>query len=542
MTINLPLPERVFTRLARFFAKQPIVLWCLFLSLVISIGSIAYVFSIHGILAYGDAESHLNIAKRVISGLTPGLAQLGGIWLPLPHLLMVPLVWNDYLWRSGLAGSVISGISFCISAVIVFQLTKFFTRSNLASFVAFIAFVTNLNMLYMQATPMTELSLILFMLLSTYYFVRYLSEGRTYPLVLAGIFGFLASISRYDGWFLVLLEGLLIVLYRFPYRTFMKNLMERKITLFAFLTERGEGEAILFATVALIGIIGWFIWGFVILGDPLYFTNSQFSAKSQQQGFFQRGELPAYHNLPLATLYYLVTTLGVSGVMVFLLTVAAVIVFLHDKSVKYRWYILALLMAPFFFNVITLFLGQSIIFIPHITPVGFQWRLFNVRYGLLMIPMMAVLIGYLFSRVKTFGRWLIVAMLFINLALYGVGYARVITYDDGVTGLSHSSHPDAEHWLSQHYDGGLVLLDDYARTMSIIGSGVPMQDIVYVGSHAYWDEALVAPERKMRWIVMQKGDVVWTTLYDDPKMQGDVYKYFKKVYTSDTILIFERIQ
>jgi len=33
-------------------------------------------------LAYGDAISHMMIARRVVAGRTPGLAQLGTTWLP----------------------------------------------------------------------------------------------------------------------------------------------------------------------------------------------------------------------------------------------------------------------------------------------------------------------------------------------------------------------------------------------------------------------------------------------------------------------------
>jgi len=57
---------------------------------------------------YGDAESHLNIAKRVVDSLTPGFAQLGGIWLPLPHILLIPFVYFNVLWRTGAAGSIVS--------------------------------------------------------------------------------------------------------------------------------------------------------------------------------------------------------------------------------------------------------------------------------------------------------------------------------------------------------------------------------------------------------------------------------------------------
>ena len=47
----------------------------------------------HGaLLNYGDAVAHLHIARRVFDSHRPGLSQLGSVWLPLPHLLMIPFV------------------------------------------------------------------------------------------------------------------------------------------------------------------------------------------------------------------------------------------------------------------------------------------------------------------------------------------------------------------------------------------------------------------------------------------------------------------
>src|SRR6478672_3406837 len=42
-------------------------------------------------LYYGDAEAHLNIARRVLDSRTPGPEQLGTAWLPLPHVLMLSI-------------------------------------------------------------------------------------------------------------------------------------------------------------------------------------------------------------------------------------------------------------------------------------------------------------------------------------------------------------------------------------------------------------------------------------------------------------------
>ena len=61
-----------------------------FLLLLLIIMSITawYINYRNGLITiYNDSMSHLNISKAVVSSLQPGIAQLGGVWLPLNHLL-----------------------------------------------------------------------------------------------------------------------------------------------------------------------------------------------------------------------------------------------------------------------------------------------------------------------------------------------------------------------------------------------------------------------------------------------------------------------
>jgi hypothetical protein len=52
----------------------------------------AFWFFRHGYsLYYGDAEAHLNIARRIVDSRMPGYFQIGTVWLPLPHVLMLLL-------------------------------------------------------------------------------------------------------------------------------------------------------------------------------------------------------------------------------------------------------------------------------------------------------------------------------------------------------------------------------------------------------------------------------------------------------------------
>src|SRR5262245_2851935 len=76
------------------------------------------------ILLFGDAVAHINIARKVFDSRTPGLLQLGTVWLPLPHLLMIPLVVNDWSWRTGLGGSIPSMIAYVFAVVGIFRLVR----------------------------------------------------------------------------------------------------------------------------------------------------------------------------------------------------------------------------------------------------------------------------------------------------------------------------------------------------------------------------------------------------------------------------------
>src|SRR5438045_8792095 len=98
---SITVPKNLVT----FFQKHTTFLLCIILSLI-SFGSFIFYY-VNGLgLAYNDARSHLDIGRRVVENLKPGFAQLGSVWLPLPHLLMAATIWNDFMWHSGLSGAI----------------------------------------------------------------------------------------------------------------------------------------------------------------------------------------------------------------------------------------------------------------------------------------------------------------------------------------------------------------------------------------------------------------------------------------------------
>ncbi len=508
-----------------FKNSSSLLLFCIALSLAV-VSTIF--FFIHGdILSYGDAESHINIAKRVVDSLTPGLAQLGGIWLPLPHVMMLPFVYFNIFWRTGLAGSIVGGFCFIIAAIYLYKLSFLVLKNSTAAWVTFFIFVLNPNVLYLQSTPMSELPLIAFFVLSIYYFMQFIqNDKKILSLILAAFFGFCATLSRYDGWFLVGFEAISLSIYYFPKKTF----------------KQWEGKTVLFATLAFFGIVLWLLWDFLILGDPFYFSNSPFSAKSQQQGWLARGELPTYKNMFLSFVYYFVTSMHNIGPFIFIPVVLTCFIFFFQKKISNKLIVFLLLFVPFIFYLLTLFSGQSVIFIPDLTPSTFQWRLFNVRYGIMMLPFAAFFFGFLFSKKNKLLQGILILCLITQSLFFITGREPIISLADGTVGLSSAKRVDATSWMQKHYDTGLVLLDDYARTMSVIKSGLPIEKVIYIGNKPYWEESLKEPEKYATWIILQKGDAVWTTVYENPTQRGRLFKYFQKAYTSPEILIFKRNQ
>src|SRR5579883_467330 len=154
-------------------------------------------------LYYGDAEAHLNIARRVLDSRTPGPEQLGTVWLPLPHILMIPFAMRDPWWKNGLAGAIPSMLCFVAAGAFLFAAARR-EFSSTASLAAAAIFALNPNILYLQSTPMTEplfAASLLAMLWATLWFR---DSQDIWPILIAGAASNAASFTRYEGWFLIL--------------------------------------------------------------------------------------------------------------------------------------------------------------------------------------------------------------------------------------------------------------------------------------------------------------------------------------------------
>jgi hypothetical protein len=151
-------------------------------------------------LSHYDARGHLVVARRIFDSITPGWQQIGAVWLPLPHLLNALPVQVDALYRSGASAVVISIASFAIAAGAIAAIVAAVTGSAIAAAAGALVFLLNPNMLYLQATPMTEPLLMALLTAGIALLVIAPGSMPASRVKTAAVVFALACLTRYEAW------------------------------------------------------------------------------------------------------------------------------------------------------------------------------------------------------------------------------------------------------------------------------------------------------------------------------------------------------
>lgn len=519
--------QELLIRNKAWLERRGIFLVIFFLSLISIWSFITYYLSGLG-LAYNDARSHLDIGRRVVEGLNPGIAQLGSVWLPLTHILMIPTIWNDFMWHTGLSGALPSMLAFIGTGVLIYYYLRDLGIGLFGRFIGVAVFVANINILYLQSTAMTELVLIVTMTAGAYYFLLWHKRSDIVNLLEAAFWIMLSTLVRYDGWFLLFLAFVMIFI-----RT-QKNKGYKT----------AEGMSILFVTLAGFGVFLWFVWNLLIFKDALYFIFGPYSAYQQQSQMEAAGVLHTKKNwIYSATIYIYAMAYNSGAFTVVLGTLGALYLWLDKKIPAAIRFATFILIAPFLFNILALYMGHSVLFVQGLSGNS----LFNVRYGIMMMPSFAIFIGYLAGRLQKMRYVLAGSLVFLAFFTFISGDA--VTIDDAKVGSSQKNVTEVSSWLKQNTQDkpGFILISVASHDSVIFSSGLPMKKFIHEGAGVYYESALINPDHWARWIVMRSysdDDSTWKAMKNNVGFQkfelvdhypfADIYK-LKDEYLKDLI-------
>ena len=355
----------------------------LILTLAIATSFLTFLHYFHQnqILLYGDAEGHINIARRVFDSRSPGPLQLGTVWLPLPHLLMIPFLISDWAWRTAAGGSIPSMIAYIVSIVGIFRLARAVSKKTFPAWFAAIVFAGNPSLLYLQSTAMTEplyLALFIWSIVHLAEFAQAISQeawpAAHHSLKWCALALAACTMTRYDGWISMSAAALAVLIIAIRARNYPEATQLRKPIL-RFLLVCAAGPAL------------WLAYNTAVYRNPLEFANGPYSAKAIEHRI-QQAAHPGTDHPWLAELYFLraaemnlAASTTTAKLWLWLAALGTLLTLRRPNSRP-----LLLLWIPFPFYALSVAYSGVPIFVPDWWPFG----VYNLRYGLQLLPAVAV--------------------------------------------------------------------------------------------------------------------------------------------------------
>ena len=507
-------------------------------AVLVSLFSFLYYFQRGDLLLYGDAVAHINIARRVFDSQTPSLLQLGTVWLPLPHLLLIPFIWSDAMWRSGAGGSIPSMIAYVLGVMGIFRLVRGMLEAGLCkkagtkpaagvgAWAAAFAYGANPNLIYVQATALTEsVYLVLFVWALVYFaeFIRSLRNNED-PVArqtavtrtslmrcaccLAG-----AELTRYDGWFLAGVMGAAVVgiaLRRWRNRASDDRALRR--------------VAVKFLLGIAVAPLLWLAYNGVVYGNALQFANGPYSAKAIEQRVGAPN--PALHNAGVAAIYFLKSAqlnMANGNWGRFWLAAAFVALAIAAWKLRLQSASMLLLWVPLLFYAFSIAYGS----VPLHVYTWWPFATFNQRYGLQLLPMFAVSTGVLTASVALLGAGgrHIGKLGAVTFALMLVSYASVWKVEPQCLkeaqrnwNIRHTLNSEVQREVERLPRNSRFLMDLGEHVGVMEQAGIPLRQVVNNENHrpwkrpsdpeGLWERALADPPRYVDFVIAFDGDAV----------------------------------
>ena len=464
-------------------------------------------------LSHYDARGHLIVARRVIDSITPGWQQIGAVWLPLPHLLNLLPVQIDAFYRTGASAVALSVAAYSISVGAIVWITLGLTESIPAAAAAAAVFALNPNVLYLQATPMTEPLLIALTLVASALLMAWcddllgLEDSARNGSVAGALVGWAfaaACLTRYEAWPITFsaLPAAVWVLWR------------RGRGLAAACTRVG-----VIAAYPLMAILGFMLFSRVVVGE--WFTSS---------GFF----IPENKalNRPLEALAEIGWGLRALSGWIAMALAAFGLVWLAATSLANRRRA-----------------GQVLV-LSLLASAALPWAAFvdghpfRIRYMVPLIAVEAIGVGVAVGIVKR------AALVAAVASVLAVTYAeRPLSSLAPMVLEAQWDRPNVQarqkitDWLRTHRDGEKIMasmgsLGHYMQETS--RDGFDLRDFLHEGNGDIWLAALEDPKRHAGWILIEEkaegGDMLAQIARRNPAfLEG-----YDRVYEGAGVALYRR--
>jgi hypothetical protein len=506
---------------------------------MLSLAALLWYYAHNELLLYGDAVAHINIARRVVDNRSwlSSFFQLGTVWLPLQHVAMLPFVWNNVLWQSGIAGSIPSMIAYVLGGLGIFRLVNGLTpavpktgtdkggvpRSNLLpACIATAIYALNPNLLYLQSTAMNESVFLAFFIWSLVYLEELLNAVEGFAtgegprnlrpeqalercgIALAG-----GAWTRYDGWFTAAIIGTILTV--IAIRWWLREPRPSR--------RRGITKSLI-EVLLLIALVPtfWLAYNHRVSGRAMDWANGPYSAKAIAARTTQRNA-PPYpgQNRPIMAAQYVLKAaeLNVGNASTGRVMLALALLGTAMALWRFRQFrVWLLLWLPLLFYSLSIAYGSVPIFLP----VWWTFSYYNVRYGLELLPVFTafpvllaiVAAEYLQFRRRPVGIFGLLVAVVAASYLSAWSESPITLREARANSKTRIAMEDAlVRFLASVPKGATLLMYEGSHVGALQRAGIPLKQVISEVSHPDWEWALLDPARKADVIIAFQGDAVW---------------------------------
>jgi hypothetical protein len=468
-------------------------------SVVIGTATVVHYFRAGLLLSHYDARAHLTVARRVFDSLTPGWRQLGGVWLPLPHVIDLPLVASNWGYRTGIPAVAASVLALAVGLAALARWIVRETGSVAAALAAPALILGNPNVLYLQSTPMTEPLLLGLSCVALLAVDEWIRSPDSRSAVWAGPALGALLLVRYEGWF-----------------------VGAALVAVAAVARRRDGPAVLMRLVrwpvgAVVGFLAlsWASTGHLLVTSGFYVPDN-----------------PARHQ-PLAALSDMARiTIEMTGPLVVAcaLSGAAICVGRARRS--------STALLP-----LCLVAAGCLPFAAF--DAGHPMR---VRYMVPLVAAAGVLAAVavastpgLRGRLRALAAAVLVLVTFVMRPPFDAGAPMVVEAQRDIP-LQLARQP-VTAYLARAYDGTPILasmdaLGHYMQEVSTIG--LPLRAFLHEGNGDLWRDALASPRRHVGWILIESRTDGRDALADQVDRGPAFLEGFKEVAAGGDVVLYKR--
>jgi hypothetical protein len=345
-------------------------------------------------------------------------------------------------------------------------------------------------------------------LMAVLYFTVLFHDTQSFWAVIgAAAASLAASLSRYEGWFLV------------PFVTiyFLFAAKRRRLVV-----------ALIFGTIALLAPLYWLGHNWWLYSNPLEFYNGPYSAKGINQ---RTGIYPGEHDWKKAWLFFRTAAMMCAGWGALIVAAAGLLGVIFKRVF---WPVL-LAALPAAFYLWSMYAGGAAIFIPQLWFNSY----YNTRYGLSALPLLAV--AGACSTLLAGQRW----RPLVALAAIAIGVAPWVVRprpDDWICWKESQVNSEARRaWtreaaqvLARPYQRGAGIFTSFGDLTGILReAGIPLRETLHDGNEPVWMAATTRPNLFLHeeWAIAVSGDAVATAV------QRATFKNGPRYHLERTIMI-----